>query len=74
MTQTITAHFRDGVIVPDEPLSLPQDAVLRVTIEPGVSNESAEVQARRAAIEEILAGPKSTADIPDELLRREHIY
>jgi hypothetical protein len=34
MTQTILAKFNGGVIVPDEPLNLPQGQRLRVEVEP----------------------------------------
>lgn len=33
MTKTITAKFKDGVLKPTEPLDLPADAEVRVTIE-----------------------------------------
>ena len=33
MTQTITATFEDGVLKPTQPLSLPEHAQVRLTIE-----------------------------------------
>lgn len=33
MTKTVTARFKDGVLKPTEPLDLPADAEVRVTVE-----------------------------------------
>jgi hypothetical protein len=74
---TIRAHFNGLVIVPDEPVSLPVNTALAVDIRPLLAT----VPAEPGAIARRLAGPRQYiahgvrgADIPDEMLRREHLY
>ena len=83
---TIRAHFNGTVIVPDEPVDLPADAALELEVKRtnGFSPEvSAAIQAagdpadtarRLAALSEFVAHGVMGADIPDQMLRREHLY
>ena len=77
---TVRAHFDGKVIVPDEPVSLPLNTPLDVDIKP--ANGSAhlskptnqQIQAGLKALEQIVSRGVSGANIPDEMLRREHLY
>jgi hypothetical protein len=81
---TIRAHFNDTVIVPDEPVDLPVDAALEVEAErtngysPEVAaateaaKDPADTAGRLAALSEFVAHAVEGANIPDEMLRREH--
>jgi hypothetical protein len=75
MVLTIRAHFDGRVIVPDEPLDLPVDQVLRVDLTP-ISPEMEEVsiEERRAALRRVVSRRIHGLSIPDEALRREHLY
>jgi hypothetical protein len=76
------AHFDGHVIVPDEPVELPVNTPLEVEVVKanGVSpdvDDPAVIAGKLAAFEEyvqrISRRPKGPG-IPDEMLRREHIY
>ena len=83
---TIRAHFNGTVIVPDEPLDLPVDAVLELEVKrtngfsPKVAaameaaRDPADTAGRLAALSKFVAHSVEGADIPDEMLRREHLY
>ena len=83
---TIRAHFNGTVIVPDEPVNLPVDAALELEVKrtngfsPEVAaameaaRDPADTAGRLAALREFTAHAVAGADIPDELLRREHLY
>ena len=83
---TILAHFNGTVIVPDEPLDLPVDAALGLEVKrtngfsPEVAaameaaRDPADTAGRLAALSEFVAHAVEGADIPDEMLRREHLY
>ena len=83
---TIRAHFNGTVIVPDEPLDLPVDAVLELEVKrtngfsPEVAaameaaRDPADTAGRLAALREFVAHAVEGTDIPDEMLRREHLY
>ena len=83
---TIRARFNGTVIVPDEPLDLPVDAALELEVKrtngfsPEVAaameaaRDPAYTAGRLAALREFVAQAVEGADIPDEMLRREHLY
>ena len=83
---TIRAHFKGTVNVPDEPLDLPVDAALELEVKrtngssPEVAaameaaRDPADTSGRLAALSEFVAHAVESADIPDEMLRREHLY
>jgi hypothetical protein len=82
---TIRAHLNGTVIVPDEPVDLPVDTALElevkrtsgfspeVTAAMEAARDSADTAQRLAALGEFVAHGVAGADIPDEMLRREHI-
>jgi len=83
---TIRAHFNGTVIVPDEPVDLPADTALELEVKrtngfsPEVAaameaaRDPADTARRLAALSEFVAHGVAGADIPDEMLRREHMY
>ena len=83
---TIRAHFNGTVIVPDEPVDLPVDTALELEIKRtnGLSPEvaaameaardPADTAGRLAALSEFVAHAVEGANIPDQMLRREHMY
>ena len=83
---TIRAHFNGTVIVPDEPLNLPVDAALELEVRrtngfsPEVAaameaaRDPADTAGRLAALREFVGHAVEGANIPDEMLRREHLY
>ena len=83
---TISAHFNGTVIVPDEPVALLIDAALELEVKrtngfsPEVAaameaaRDPADTAGRLAALREFFAHAVEGADIPDEVLRREHMY
>lgn len=83
---TIHAHFNGTVIVPDEPLNLPTDTALELEVRRtnGLSPEvaaateaardPADTAGRLAALSEFVLHGVTGADIPDRMLRREHMY
>ena len=75
MAVTIRAHFDGRVIVPDEPLDLPVDQLLRVDVTP-IARETEEVsiEERRAALQRVVSRKIHGLSIPDETLRREYLY
>ena len=75
MTRTIRVHFDGQVFVPDEPVDVPPNESLQITIEVGGERNLAAnvVQQRREALARFLADP-SPAEIPDSGLSREQLY
>jgi hypothetical protein len=83
---TIRSHLNGKVIPPDEPVDLPVDAALELEVErtsccsPEVAaaieaaRDPADTAGRLAAPSEFVAHAVEGADIPDEMLRREHMY
>jgi len=83
---TIRAHFNGTVIVPDQPVDLPVDAALELEVKsingfsPEVAaameaaKDPADAAARLAALSEFVAHGVKGADIPDQMLRRAHMY
>jgi hypothetical protein len=74
------------VFVPDEPVNLPLDTALELEVKRtnGLSPEvvaateaakdPADTAGRLAALSEFVALAVKGADIPDQMLRREHMY
>jgi len=57
MTQTITATYEDGVLKPTQPVNLPDQALVRITIEPvGSASEKTEKLATLQALWQISKG------------------
>ena len=76
-TLSIRAHFDGKVIVPDEPVPLPVNAALEVDVRQRVApgrGDQATVAGRLAALGRIVARARHGISIPDEALRREHMY
>ncbi|MBI4025372.1 MAG: hypothetical protein HY360_10365 [Verrucomicrobia bacterium] len=85
---TLRAHFDGTVIVPDEPADLPVNVPLDVEIkaansispEVAAAMESAHdpkvIAEKLAALKRIASRARKRHDplIPDEMLRREHLY
>lgn len=83
---TLRAHFDGTVIVLDEPANLPVDAPLEVEVKTanGVSPEvaaameaakdPADTVRRLAALKRFVDRGVKGTNIPDEMLRREHMY
>jgi len=85
MTRTIEARFDGHVLVPTEPVDLPVDEPLRVTVEPISTPAPAEklpifgdpnrsLEEKLAALDEMYAHGVHGVNLPDEALRRENIY
>ena len=75
MIVTIRAHFDGKVIVPDEPVDLPVNQPLKVQLRP-IAPQGATPAADRAreALDRLAARAIHGLRIPDEALRREHLY
>lgn len=74
---TILAHFDGKVIVPDELVNIPADALLEVDIRSraGASPSCKTAAASRlAALERVVARARHGLRIPAEALRREQLY
>ena len=74
---TIRAHFNGTVIVPDEPVDLPVDAVLSVEVHPLLATapaNSATIARRLEALQRFIDHGVTATNIPPEQLRREHLY
>ena len=83
---TIRAHFNGTVIVPDELVDLPVDTALELEVKrtngfsPEVAaameaaRDPADTAGRLAALSEFVAHAVEGANIPDQMLRREHLY
>ena len=71
------AHFDGKAIVPDEPVDLPVDASLDVEVRPrqaSAPDDRATLTRNLEALERVVARSVRGAHIPEELLRREHLY
>ncbi len=64
MVRTIAAHFDGRVIVPDEPLDLPADTPLSVTLEP--ADGGADLTIARAESHPLPTGWLRGWEVPDE--------
>ncbi|NQU11121.1 hypothetical protein HQ590_10050 [bacterium] len=74
---TIRAHFDGTVIVPDEPVNLPANTALAVDIRPALTTgpaDAATITRRLQGLKQFIAHGVRGATIPDEALRREHLY
>ncbi|PIY43348.1 MAG: hypothetical protein COZ06_23055 [Armatimonadetes bacterium CG_4_10_14_3_um_filter_66_18] len=71
---TIDAHYDGKVIVPDEPVDLPENQPLRVALHLVAPGKAMPPPDRRAALERLLARGVRRVSIPDEALRRESLY
>ena len=77
VTLSIRAHFDGKVIVPDEPVNLPVNAALEVDVRPRgalITADEATVASRLVALRNFVARGVHGALIPDQRLRREHLY
>ena len=76
-TLSIRAHFDGKVIVPDEPVDLPLNTALDVDVRRRLASSPADeatVARRLAALKRFVAHGVRGSSIPDEMLRREHLY
>lgn len=75
MTVSIKAHFDGAVIVPDEPVELPVNQPLRLSVSPEDQGPLPpdEIQRRLRALR-AASGSISAPPIPPEALRRENLY
>jgi len=71
---TIDAHYDGKVIVPDEPVDLPENQPLRIALHLASPGKAVPSPDRRAALERLLARGVRVASIPDDALRRESLY
>ena len=77
MTLTIRAHFDGKVIVPDEPVALPRDTPLTVSVEaPAGTGVTPTLEQRQAAYDAFIANAKAhpVPHLSDEATRRENLY
>jgi hypothetical protein len=75
MSVTIRARFDGKVLVPEEPVALPQHQTLELEWKPTVPLASTLSQAEwNAAFERLLAHAVHGVNLPEEALRRESIY
>jgi hypothetical protein len=78
MTVIIRAHFDGKVIVPDEPVALPQGTPLTLSVSTGggALGDAQPPERQRAAFEEFVARARvrPVPRLPDEATRREGIY
>jgi hypothetical protein len=73
MTVNLRAHFDGRVIVPDEPVDLPENQPLTLQISVP-SEDVSTASAADAAFKRLLARTVKGANISDESLRRENMY
>ena len=74
---TIRAHFDGTVIVPEEPVNLPANTTLAVDIRPALAigpADAATIARRLEGLKQFVAHGVRGANIPDEALRRDHLY
>jgi hypothetical protein len=83
MTHRVRAHFDGRALVLDEPADLPLDTPLDLTIEPArelqerspiLADPSRTREERLAAIRRTFSHGAPGANLPDEAMRREHMY
>lgn len=85
MTQTLRARFDGRALIPEEPVDLPQDVVLDITIEgmdrpaestrlPTLADPNKSLEEKLAAIRRTFSHGVEGANIPAEALRRENMY
>lgn len=85
MTQTIQAHFDGRVFIPDEPVDLPLNEPLRLTVEPShkaasatalpiLADPSRTFEEKLDAVRRTFSYGREGKALPDEALRRESIY
>lgn len=77
MTLNIRAHFDGKVIVPDEPVALPEGTPLTLSVETaGWGPHAGTPEERRAGFEHFLsrAHARPVPRLPDGATRREAIY
>ena len=70
MTLTFRAHFDGKVIVPDEPVELPEGQPFDVELRIG----EREADPRKAALQRVISRAIPQLNLPAEALRRERIY
>jgi hypothetical protein len=74
---SIRAHFDGKVIVPEEPINLPVNAALEINVRPRRPSTQADeltTKRRLTALERFVEQGTHGVSIPDEMLRREHLY
>lgn len=76
MTLTIQAHFDGKVIVPDEPVMLPQNTPLTIRVDAPVTPTLPPLAERQASYDALMAriAARQVPSLPDESTRRESIY
>jgi hypothetical protein len=78
MTLTIRAHFDGKVIVPDEPVALPRNTELRISVETTATTPVASTspEEQRAAFDAFVANARAhpVPHLNDEATRRDSIY
>jgi hypothetical protein len=74
MAVVIKAHFDGKAIIPDEPVDLPVNQPLEFELKQPADELKWDPDKAREAIRQIAARAVHGLSIPDEALRREHIY
>jgi predicted DNA-binding antitoxin AbrB/MazE fold protein len=74
MQKVIRARFSGRVIIPEEPLELPEGQSLEVSIKCLPSEAHPNALNAQRAWEEIKATAIKGLNIPSDALRREHLY
>ena len=74
MQKVIRARFSGRVIIPEEPLELPEGQSLEVIIKCIPSEIHSDAVSAQRAWQEIKATAIKGLNIPSDSLRREHIY
>ncbi len=75
MVTRVQGHVKDSLIVPDEPVNWPEDALVEIELrEPLPLPPPKTKKDRLAALERFLERRVKGGNIPDEALRRENLY
>ncbi len=79
MMTTIRAHFNGQVIVPDEPVDLPVNEPLEISLRPAPvlpveTADRGQIEDRLKRLQHALGRIKEGPAISDEALRRENLY
>ena len=73
MKLKVRAHFDGQVFVPDEPVTLAKDHRVSLIVSDEIPQAGTTAE-RLAALDRLASRAVRGANIPDEALRREHLY
>ncbi len=70
---TVLGHIKNGVIVPDQPVVLPEGAAVRVEVLP-LTEKKPEHAAQPSLVEKLLKYAGAATDLPADLARNHDHY